>query len=56
MRRAVERYLEDPLAEALLRSDIKEGDIVKVSRKKGDEDLTFKPVKPTGKGKGKAKA
>ena len=56
MRRAVERYLEDPLAESLLRSDIKEGDTVKVSYKKDAEELTFKPVKPSGKGKGTAKA
>ncbi len=51
MRRAVERYLEDPLAEALLRADIKEGDTVKVSRKKDAKELTFKPVKPKGKAK-----
>lgn len=56
MRRAVERFLEDPLAEALLRADIKEGDTVRVSRKKGDKELTFKPVQPRGKGKGKGKA
>ena len=59
MRRAVERYLEDPLAESLLRADIKEGDTVKVSRKKDAAELTFKPVHPTsgkGKGKGTAKA
>lgn len=31
MRRAVERYLEDPMAEELLRGNIKSGDIVKVS-------------------------
>ncbi len=30
MRRAVEKHIEDPLAEHLLRGDIKEGDIVKV--------------------------
>ena len=54
MRRAVERYLEDPLAESLLRADIKEGDTVKVSRKKDAEELTFKPVKPTSKGQGQA--
>lgn len=49
MRRAVERYLEDPLAEAILRGDVHEGDLVKVSCKKGAEELTFKPVhgKPT---------
>ena len=56
MRRAVERYLEDPLAEALLRADIKEGDTVKVSLKKDAEELTFKSVKPTSKGKGKGTA
>ena len=51
MRRAVERYLEDPLAEALLRADIKEGDTVKVSRTKDAKELTFKPVQPKGKAK-----
>ncbi len=45
MRRAVERFMEDPLAEALLRGDVKEGDNVKVSCKKGAEELTFKPLK-----------
>jgi ATP-dependent Clp protease ATP-binding subunit ClpC len=54
MRRAVERYLEDPLAESLLRADIKEGDTVKVSRQKDAEELTFKPVQPKGKGTAKA--
>ncbi|MBK1855647.1 ATP-dependent Clp protease ATP-binding subunit [Verrucomicrobiaceae bacterium 5K15] len=54
MRRAVERYLEDPLAEALLRADIKEGDTVKVTRVKDSEELVFKPVTPKGKGKAKA--
>jgi ATP-dependent Clp protease ATP-binding subunit ClpC len=40
----VERYLEDPLAEALLRGDIKAGDIVKVSRKEETEEVIFTPV------------
>jgi ATP-dependent Clp protease ATP-binding subunit ClpC len=31
MRRAVERYLEDPMAEELLRGNIKAGDTVNVS-------------------------
>jgi ATP-dependent Clp protease ATP-binding subunit ClpC len=44
MRRAVERYLEDPLAEALLRSDIKPGDTVKVVRRGETEELLFLPV------------
>ncbi len=42
MRRAVERYLEDPMAEELLRGVIKEGDTVKVSR--DGEKLTFTTV------------
>jgi len=49
MRRAVERYLEDPLAEALLRGDIKEGDTVRVTCKKNAEELTFRPVKKRSK-------
>jgi len=54
MRRAVERFMEDPLAEALLRGDVKEGDNVKVTRKKGTEELTFKPLKRKPKSDEKA--
>ena len=32
MRRAVEKYLEDPLAEELLRGNIKQGDTLDVKR------------------------
>ena len=49
LRRAVEHYLEDPLAEALLRGDVKEGDPVKVGRE--GERLIFlqkSPPAPTG--------
>jgi ATP-dependent Clp protease ATP-binding subunit ClpC len=35
MRRAVERYLEDPLAEEILRSNVKPGTIVQVTAKDG---------------------
>jgi len=41
MRRAVERHLEDPLAEALLRGDIKPGDHVVVTRRENTEELLF---------------
>ncbi|MEI8037034.1 MAG: ATP-dependent Clp protease ATP-binding subunit [Verrucomicrobiota bacterium] len=41
MRRAVERYLEDSLAEALLRGDVKPGDAVHVVKKPDAEELTF---------------
>ena len=39
MRRAVERYLEDPLAEEILRDIVHDGDPVDVSA--DDERLTF---------------
>ncbi|MBK1827715.1 ATP-dependent Clp protease ATP-binding subunit [Haloferula rosea] len=44
MRRAVERFLEDPLAEALLRGDVKAGDSVRVVRAEDSEELTFEHV------------
>ncbi|MCW1915903.1 ATP-dependent Clp protease ATP-binding subunit [Luteolibacter sp. GHJ8] len=44
MRRAVERYLEDPLAEALLRGDVKPGDTAKVSCPEGKEELVFETI------------
>ena len=45
MRRAVERYLEDPLAEEILRGNIKEGDTLDVTSENGK--LVFRsPVPP----------
>src|SRR5207247_10311269 len=41
MRRAVERYLEDPLAEELLRGNVKTGDHVEVAV--ADGKLSFRP-------------
>ena len=43
LRRAVERYLEDPMAEEILRGTIKNGDFVVVGVKgeKEDKSLTF---------------
>ena len=46
MRRAVERYLEDPLAEELLRGNVKAGDRVEVTA--ADGNLTFHVTEPTG--------
>src|SRR6478736_6505517 len=40
MRRAVEKFLEDPLAEEFLRGNIKQGDTLEVHA--GDEQLAFK--------------
>jgi ATP-dependent Clp protease ATP-binding subunit ClpC len=46
MRRAVERFLEDPLAESLLRGDVKTGDAVNVVKKSDAEELTFVSTRP----------
>jgi len=46
MRRAVERFLEDPLAEALLRGEVKTGDSVEVVRKPETETLDFLSTRP----------
>ncbi|MEO6787419.1 MAG: ATP-dependent Clp protease ATP-binding subunit [Chthoniobacteraceae bacterium] len=44
MRRAVERYLEDPMAEEMLRGTVKPGDTAEVST--DEKGLTFKASKP----------
>ena len=44
MRRAVERYLEDPLAEELLRGSVKAGDLVQVTVEEGK--LAFHVAEP----------
>jgi ATP-dependent Clp protease ATP-binding subunit ClpC len=46
MRRAVERFLEDPLAESLLRGDVKPGDAVNVVKKADLEELDFVATRP----------
>ncbi len=49
MRRAVERHVEDPLAEKLLRGDVKEGDKVTASHKEGAKELKFTSRSKPGK-------
>lgn len=44
LNRAIQKYLEDPLAEEILKSDFKEGDQIKVGYSKKDDQLTFKKV------------
>ncbi len=41
MRRSVEKHLEDPLAEQLLRGDVKDGDNVTISTDKDGKNLKF---------------
>lgn len=45
MRRAIERLLEDPLAESLLRGDVKPGDKIEAVETDGTETLAFLHIK-----------
>ena len=46
LRRAVEEFLEDPLAEALLRGELKEGEIVQVGVSEDGKSLNFTQKSP----------
>ena len=48
MRRAVERYLEDPMAEEIIRGDLREGETISISTK--DEKLEFTQKESSAKG------
>ena len=45
LRRAIQKYVEDPMAEAILTSDLQEGAKISVDHKAGDEELSFKTKK-----------
>lgn len=42
LKRAIQKYLEDPLAEVIIKSDVTEGAVISVGYSKGKEELTFK--------------
>jgi ATP-dependent Clp protease ATP-binding subunit ClpC len=46
LQRALQKYLEEPLAEEVLKGNLKEGNELKVDRKDGAEELLITPVKP----------
>jgi ATP-dependent Clp protease ATP-binding subunit ClpC len=45
LRRAIQRYLEDPLSEEILKGSIKENTRVRIKTKKGSDDFIFEPSK-----------
>ncbi len=45
MRRVIQKYLEDPLSDEILKGNIKENTKVRVKLKKGTEEIIFEPVK-----------
>ncbi len=49
--RAIQKYLEDPLAEAIIGSSIDSGDVIEVKKLKDSEELTITSKKPKGEKK-----
>ncbi|MCU0378437.1 MAG: ATP-dependent Clp protease ATP-binding subunit [Bacteroidales bacterium] len=45
LKRAIQKYLEDPLAEVIIKAQLKEGAFINVGYSKGKEELSFKVVK-----------
>ena len=51
LKRAIQKYFEDPLSEEIINAQIKEGDRIKVSLNKDKSALTMKITKPKPKAK-----
>lgn len=45
LKRAIQKHLEDPMAEQIINASMEEGDLLKVSYRKGAADLKFEVVK-----------
>jgi ATP-dependent Clp protease ATP-binding subunit ClpC len=45
LKRAIQKHLEDPMAEQIINASMEEGDLLKVSYRKGATDLKFEVVK-----------
>ncbi|MFT7379694.1 MAG: ATP-dependent Clp protease ATP-binding subunit ClpC, partial [Bacteroidia bacterium] len=56
LNRAIQKYLEDPLAEEILKTEIIEGDLIKVGLDKKKDELTFKKEKAKPKKEEKKEA
>jgi ATP-dependent Clp protease ATP-binding subunit ClpC len=46
LNRAIQKYLEDPLAEEILKAQISDGDVISVGVNKKEEQLSFKKAAP----------
>lgn len=49
LKRAIQKYLEDPLAEEIINAKLEEGDTILVGYEEGSEELKIKIQKPKGK-------
>ncbi|MFT6815785.1 MAG: ATP-dependent Clp protease ATP-binding subunit ClpC [Sphingobacteriales bacterium] len=45
LKRAIQKYLEDPIAEEVLNGKLKEGDVLKITYDKATEEIHVQPVK-----------
>ncbi|BDX39187.1 ATP-dependent Clp protease ClpC [Tenuifilaceae bacterium CYCD] len=45
LKRAIQKYLEDPMAEAIIKSDIKAGNIISIGFNKKKDEITIKVLK-----------
>jgi ATP-dependent Clp protease ATP-binding subunit ClpC len=55
LKRAIQKYIEDPLAEEIIKSTLSEGDTIKMDVIEGAEELTVQIEKGKGKEKEKSK-
>lgn len=55
LKRAIQKYIEDPLAEEIIKSNLHEGDTIKMDLKEGSEELIVQIQKGSGKEKAKSK-
>lgn len=53
LKRAIQKYIEDPLAEEIIKASLQEGDLIKIDIEDGKEELTI--IIEKGKSKAKAK-
>lgn len=49
LKRAIQKYLEDPLAEEIINANLEEGDTINVTFDKPKEEIKIKVIKPKGK-------
>ncbi|MFN5888091.1 MAG: ATP-dependent Clp protease ATP-binding subunit, partial [Flavobacteriales bacterium] len=52
LKRAIQKFIEDPLAEAIINNSIQEGDLVTLGKAKDRDELTLEGKKPKGKKSG----
>jgi ATP-dependent Clp protease ATP-binding subunit ClpC len=55
LKRAIQKFIEDPLAEEIIKSNLNEGDTLLIDLKEGQEELTISIAKGKSGSKSKSK-